>query len=169
MKTIPLTRGFFATVDDKDYWGLAIHRWQSTIGNRGKVLPTRTTNVDSKRTTVYMSREIMGADVGKYVDHINGDTLDNRRINLRLCTNAENLSNRGKPRNNTSGYKGVVYDKRRNKWYAYIGCESKGFRSKDFDSRKDAAQAYDKLALEKHGDFAKLNFPLREGNLKGKS
>ncbi len=93
----------------------------------------------------------------KYVDHINGNKLDNRDTNLRECTAIQNCSNRGTGKNNTSGYKGVTWDKSRNKWKASIKVNYKLRNLGRFISKRDAARAYNAAALELHGLFAKLN------------
>ena len=97
------------------------------------------------------------------VDHINGDTTDNRFSNLREANQVKNGVNRGKPSNNTSGFKGVSWHKQGKGWAAQLGIRVDGARSKIhlglFDTPEEAARAYDEKALELHGEFAKLNFP----------
>lgn len=99
------------------------------------------------------------------VDHRNGNGLDNRRSNLRLATQAQNMSNRGRPTNNTSGYKGVSAG-RLGGWRAYITSRGKRLDIGTFASKEEAAEAYNAKALELHGEFARLNeisyHPLRE-------
>ena len=90
-------------------------------------------------------------------DHIDGNTLDNRKINLRICNNAENNRNKDKPKSNTSGYKGVSWLNRIDKWRAYINVNKKQIHLGLFDSKDKAAIAYNIAALKYHGEFAKLN------------
>lgn len=92
-----------------------------------------------------------------FVDHINGDKLDNRRANLRLCTNAENLRN-GKSRGGSSQYKGVCLHKQNKNWIATIMKDGKAKHIGCFDDELSAAKAYDKAAISMHGAFARLNF-----------
>lgn len=89
------------------------------------------------------------------VDHINGNTLDNRRSNLRLCSQANNSANRNKSYKNTSGYKGV--SKARNKWAAKITKDYKVYHIGNYTTPELAALAYNKRAVELFGQFAKLN------------
>jgi hypothetical protein len=101
---------------------------------------------------------LMLAPDGMDVDHINGDGLCNLRENLRLCTHSENLHNRGKQINNTSGYKGVYFHKQSKKFTAKIRLEGKTTSLGYYDSPIEAAQAYDAKAREIFGEFARTNF-----------
>lgn len=93
-----------------------------------------------------------------YIDHINGDPLDNRIENLRECTRRQNNSNRKvNGKNNTSSYKGVKYSKPHNKWVAQVGGSENRRYLGLFDSALDAAIAYNSAAKELYGEFARLN------------
>jgi hypothetical protein len=94
------------------------------------------------------------------VDHINGNVLDNRKCNLRVCTRAENSRNLRKSRNNTSGYTGV--SKNKNRWCASIAYNNRRYYIGSFVSKEEAARARDLKAIELHGEFASLNFPREE-------
>jgi hypothetical protein len=108
---------------------------------------------------VKMHREIMNAPAGVFVDHRYGDGLDNRKVNLRIATRAQNQYNRRKTsKKTTSKYKGVHLDRNRNKYRAIIGCSGKRIFLGYFDNETDAAKAYDEAAKKYHGEFAKLNF-----------
>jgi hypothetical protein len=111
-----------------------------------------------------MHRQILGAPPGQQVDHINGDTLDNRRVNLRLATHGQNQHNRGKYRNNKSGYKGVSWDKAAGKWRAQIKFNNKKYNLGRYHDPIEAALAYDAAAIRLHGAFARLNFPATTNN-----
>jgi hypothetical protein len=115
----------------------------------------------STRVNEYMARRIMQAPEGVQVDHKNGNHLDNRRLNLRLATNQQNQCNRGPQCNNTSGYKGVTWHKYDQRWKAQIWVNQKNHNLGSFDDPVEAAKAYDAAALELHGRFARLNFPVR--------
>jgi len=91
------------------------------------------------------------------IDHINGKTDDNRWSNLRICTQSQNKANSGKHKNNTSGYKGVCWRKDNKKWTAGICHEGKRFHLGFFDDKEDAAMAYNKAAVELHGEFYHTN------------
>lgn len=89
------------------------------------------------------------------VDHINGNRLDNRKSNLRLCCNQENSFNKYKNSNNTSGYKGVYYDKERDKWRASIQYNGKSIKSpKRYNTPEEAYKWYIKKSNELFGDFS---------------
>ena len=112
----------------------------------------------NKNKRIRLHRYIMGlADDSLVIDHINHDKLDNRKSNLRICTHSENHAARRIQSNNTSGYKGVTYDKARSKYEVQIKFNGKKYFVGRFRNIIDAALAYNEKALELHGDFAVLN------------
>jgi hypothetical protein len=135
----------YALIDKEDAW-INEHKWNYSDTGYAQ------TGSHSQK----MHRLIMKVTKDQTIDHINGDKLDNRKSNLRLCTIADNNYNRGKQSNNTTGYKGVY--RRGSKWVAKINKNRKQIHLGQFDSPKDAAKAYDSGALIHFGDFAKLNF-----------
>lgn len=108
---------------------------------------------------VYIYRKIIGANSSEKVDHINGNPLDNRKINLRVCSHAENMRNRKIiSTKNTSGYKGVSYHTANKKWRAKIKLNGIDIHLGYFDNPVDAAKKYDDASRKYHGDFSKTNF-----------
>ena len=95
---------------------------------------------------------------GKSVDHRDGNRLNNSRANLRVCEHYENLRNRGKQKNNTTGFCGVY--KNRDRYQAQIKMNGKCLYFGTYPTPEEAARAYDEAALKLHGEFARLNFPV---------
>ena len=93
----------------------------------------------------------------RQIDHVNGNRSDNRIANLRLATNSENVCNRGKPKNNTSGFKGVSWNSGRRAWLATIRRKGSNKNLGYFATREAAADAYNRAALKYHGEFANLD------------
>ena len=152
MTRIPLTQGQFAEIDDADAAAVCEHSWHAVrIGNHWYAA----TNVNGIR--VYLHRFLLGPAPIR-IDHRNLNGLNNRRSNLRSCTQQQNLANRPKSKNNKSGYKGVCWDKSRGRWKATIGIAGRLINIGRYDDIIVAAQAYDSAAKEHHGDFAHLNF-----------
>jgi hypothetical protein len=157
MKTVPLTKNQLAIVDDEDFDRVNQWKWQA-IPNRDKWYAKRSFNKNGIRVGVRLHRFIINAPCGMDVDHINGNTLDCRKTNLRICNNSQNAQNRGKTKFNTSGYKGVSYKKKNHRWYSQIMLNKHNYHLGYFDSPEDAAIAYDKKAVELFGEFANINF-----------
>lgn len=153
-RLLPLTKGYFALVDEDDFKRLSIYKWSVEIIHN-YIRAERQIWKNGKNRKVFLSREIMNAPDGRYVDHINGDTLDNRKCNLRLCSMAENNRNVGLRTTNTSGYKGVVKSGNGFKVQIRVNSEQKylGY----FKSKTLAAMVYNLAALWYHKKFAQLN------------
>ncbi len=110
------------------------------------------------RKKLILHRVLLGVtDPKRQVDHINGDTLDNRKENLRDCNYSENNRNRKKGIRNTSGYKGVCWNKGMNKWFAQIRVNRKQINIGHYSNILDAVAAYNEAALKYHGEFANLS------------
>lgn len=106
--------------------------------------------------TILMHRLVLWADKLSDVDHVNGNGLDNRIVNLRQCTTAQNLWNQKTRRNNTSGFKGVSYarDKFRTKpWHASIMTNGRRKFIGFFSTPEEASVAYENAGREQRGEF----------------
>lgn len=157
MKTIPLTKGRVAIVDDCDYEWLSQWKWHLQTSQRtNTVYASRRAN--SK--TILMHRLILGTPEDMQTDHKNKDGLDNRRTNLRFATMQQNAHNRNRYSHNSSGYKGVIYEKETKNWRARIRIQGKLKNIGRFTTAKAAALAYDKTARQLHKQYARLNFPM---------
>ena len=161
MKTIPLTQGKVALVDDEDFEWLNQWKW---FAQKSKQTYYAQRHVwkgkGEKKEVICMHRLILGCKKGQITDHINGNGLDNRRGNLRIVTYLQNSWNRRKISGATSKYKGVHWHRWIQKWAATIG-KGKNYSRfcQYFSSEREAAKAYDRAALERFGEYAKFNFP----------
>lgn len=158
IKLIPLTQGKNAIVDADMYDHLRQWNWiASRLGKTDKFSAHRARVGGGK--LVLMHREIMKAPDERYVwvDHINGNSLDNRRGNLRIATPAENSWNTKLRVTSRSGFKGVLWSKGRKKWIASIQCNGFQVELGGFDTAEKAAAVYDSAAIRLHGRFAKPN------------
>jgi len=157
--TITLTQGRVAIVDEADHEWLSQWKWCATTrGRNGELVAIRNVWERGQHSMILMHRALLDAPEGMLVDHINHDPLDNRRSNLRLCTQTENLANQRKTRG-SSAFKGVYWDRSRQAWAAQIGRHgTPGAFLGRFASELDAAEAYDAAAAERWGEFALLNF-----------
>lgn len=108
-----------------------------------------------------LHRIVIGAKDGQIVDHINGNSLDNRRSNLRIVTHAQNMANRSCNTTSASKLKGVTYDTsmiRKKRWAASIHHQGKRIKIGRYFTKEEAAMAYDEMASRLKGQYARLNF-----------
>lgn len=149
-----------AVVDDEDYPSVRGFNW-TPMRTRSAVYARRTTkDASGRRVAILMHRALLGVSDSKtLVDHRNHDGLDNRRENLRSCTETQNQGNRQKSPGKSSVYKGVNWVAKKRKWRAYITRSYKFVHLGEFSSEEAAAAAYDKAARETFGEFALVNFP----------
>jgi hypothetical protein len=157
-RKIPLTQGQTAIVDAEDYKKLAKYKWFAAKEGRSYYArrKRKSTDVGWGRCNVKMHREILEVPAGKFIDHINHNGLDNRRANLRIVTQEQNMWNKRK--NYNTRYKGVSWLKRNSKWQVKIGYKNKRIFIGYFDDEESAAKAYDAKARELFGEYAALNF-----------
>lgn len=157
MKEIKLSRGLVTLVDDADYDWLNQWKWCAVRSrNDAPVYAKRIDLSNGGRKKITMHRLITDCPKGMYVDHIDGNGLNNQRSNLRICTNAENVRNKQKPPRGTSGYYGVTHVSK-NSWRASITANYHRIDLGCYATPEKAAQAYNDAAVEMHKEFAVLN------------
>ncbi len=156
--SIPLTRGFAAIVDAEDEAAVvAGGPWRSaSTATHVTYAVTSVPTEPGRPRTLSLHKFLTGWD---FVDHINGDGLDNRRANLRPATHAQNMANRRLNANNKSGFKGVYWNKGSRKWHAQIACDGRKHHLGFYTSVIEAAHAYDDAATRLFGEYARINFP----------
>lgn len=142
---LKLQTGNYAVIDESDYELVSRYKWYEDHGY------ARTSSNGKK---IYMHRLVMGSPSSQ-VDHINRDRLDNRKANLRVCSDLQNKWNLPKQKRNKSGYKGVT--RHSNLWRATIVVNGKQKSLGYHKEKLDAARAYDKAALEYFGEYAAIN------------
>ena len=152
--------GFNFIIDDEDWNLISTYSWYVSIKKDnayGDAYVCATYYLNGKKKTHQLSRVILNAPADKIVDHISGNTLDNRKCNLRLADKRTNAQNMRPNKNTTSKYKGVCWDKTRNKWRVNIKINDKQTYIGRFGIEEDAAKAYNEKALQFYGEYARLN------------
>jgi hypothetical protein len=164
MKTIELTKGYQALVDDEDFNRVNKLSWRAGVQSHTIYARASKYLGNQKWRTICMSRFILNVTNPKVqVDHIDGNGLNNTRSNLRICTHQQNTQNKRKPRLNSKGqipssiYKGVRFQKYNKKWNALIETHGKCIYIGCFNTEIEAAKAYNNKAQELFGDFARKN------------
>lgn len=151
MKKIPLTQGYEATVDDIEFAKFSCYKWSVAILGGNTPYAMRKSKAGK---TIYLHRQITDAPKGKVVDHIDGDSLNNRLSNLRVCSQAENVRNRKNvQKNNTSGQKGVMFRKDRRKWIVVAWKNYKRKQFGSFDNKEEAINHYKLVIAGFHENF----------------
>lgn len=155
MRTIPLTKGYSALVDDQDYEAITIHKWRVCIqSDRTKYAIRTSSRKEGKRRTIAMHRELLRTD--QHVDHKDGDGLNNRRDNLRRASKSQNGQN--VPKYKGAGrFKGASWSTRDRRWISQIQCGTVVRHIGSFKREENAAQAYNFAAAELFGEFASFN------------
>ena len=157
VKQILLTQGKFAIVDDEDFEWLNQWRWcAARAGDRWYAVRLLYQSSPRSKKNLFMHREILGLKRkdGKQTDHVNHNGLDNRRCNIRKCSNTQNQYNQKPRKGCSSKYKGVSWSKVCEKWKVAINHIHLGY----FDNEIEAVKVYDKTAKELFGEFAYTNF-----------
>jgi hypothetical protein len=162
MKKIPLTQGLFAIVDDEDFKRLSKFKWWAERDHSTRSVRARryshlikTDTGKLRKIYVFMHNEILANQHSGRVDHINLDTLDNRRSNLRLCSHKQNCRNRRMRSDNTTGFKAVKKNKKG--FGAFISTDQGRVWTGTFRTAIEAARAYNEAAKKHYGEFARLN------------
>lgn len=161
-KIITLNHGYQAIVDDDVFETINKHRWLIN-GRQTKPYASRVSGSRGNKKKYFMHRVIIGATPGDgvVVDHINGNTLDNRRSNLRVCCHKDNMKNQAGRKKSTSIFKGVSRDEKNKKWVVQVMLNGRRvFHARAIDEI-EAALAHDVIATRVHGEHAWLNFPRR--------
>lgn len=159
-RLIALTQDQVCEADTADYDWLMTWHWYAWFNKNGRcfyAVRTKPEEEDLNRGRVYMHRAIAGGIEGLHVDHIDQNSLNNRRENLRPATSSQNGCNRPVQVNSGNGLKGVCLDKRYGTWYAQIKINKKPIHLGSFKTKEEAAIAYNEAAVRLHGEFACLN------------
>lgn len=155
---ILLQNGMHTIIDDEDYEKISQYHWYAKTNKNGRVdVACSFYNKNCKQKTLRLHRVILSAPDKILVDHINGNTLDNRKCNLRLCNNSQNCKNRKSitKNKNSSKYKGVF--RWRNKWKAQIRTDDGLKFLGCYLIEEDAAHAYNIASIQYHKEFSALN------------
>lgn len=152
MKEIRLSQNKISLIDDSDYEFISRYKWYAELRSNSWYA-----RHDFPNKKVYLHVYLLGEDLKHKIDHKDHDGLNNTRENLRICTNSQNGMNKRKSENCSSIYKGVCWEKRRNKWIAFISPDSTFKFLGYFDDEIEAAKAYDEAAIKYFGDFSCLN------------
>lgn len=138
-------------IDDEDYEKVMQYKWYSS--SAGYIIG----RFPRSRKIIYLHRFLICVPDNLHGDHINRNKLDNQKNNLRICTKMQNSANRSLGKNNTSGYKGVVWNKKEKRWRAVIWYKEKYYLLGKYETKNEAALAYNQAAIKLHGAFAALN------------
>jgi hypothetical protein len=164
VKEIQLSQGYVALVSDRDYGRVSKHKWSVHItrnknGSIKTIYATRGVWLNGFCSARWLHRVILQVSNPKIkVDHKNRNGLDCRRGNLRMATYSQNTSNTKLYSSNTSGFKGVAWNKQNKQWVAYIYVDNTRIHLGYFLDKNKAAKVRDTAAKHYHKQFADLNF-----------
>jgi hypothetical protein len=163
MKEIPLSKGKVALVDDEDYEWLIRWKWHYGCATENDNKSGYAMHDNGKhgklgnKRSIRMHHIVLGCESNIEIDHIDGNTLNNQKYNLRPVTHQQNSFNRKPNRNHSSKYKGVVWSKQHGKWRSRIRINQQLKHLGYFTDENEAALAYNKAAFELFGEYARLN------------
>jgi hypothetical protein len=141
---IPLTQGKYALIDADDLPVVSAYRWHLSVTKSGLMYAAAS---QGRAKKIYMHRLLMNAPHGVMVDHRNGDSLDNTRANMRLCTNAENQRNARRRKGQNTMPTGVRWESRKGRWIVIVRVDS-------YETEEEAVAASLKAKEYFYGDFA---------------
>jgi hypothetical protein len=147
---ILLINGSEVQIDDEDFPEISKYRWRISKSNK-----TKTYIKGGPCSAIYMHRFIMQANDGFDVDHIDGDTFNNKRSNLRICIHSDNLCNSRRRSDNKSGHRGIGYDKKGDRWVAETTYRGSRIRIGRYKTKEEAVAKYEEYARELFGVFYK--------------
>lgn len=153
MKQIKLAQGKLVIVDDEKYEYVNQWTWSFSMGYAKR----REKLGQNKFHTIQMHRVLMDCPKNMQVDHIDGNGLNNQKNNLRICSPLQNMRNQKVRKNNSSGYRGVHWSIKHNKWIARIGSNYMRIHLGCFDDKREAAEAFNNASKKYHGEFGRLN------------
>lgn len=160
MIELKLTQNKTSLIDDDDWELVSKYKWHA-LCKEGRWYARTKLRINGKWIGLEMQKLIMGVPIGSprndLVDHRDGDGLNNRKENLRRCTKSQNMMNRGRQANNKTGFKGVFWDKREQRFAAKICTDKKTVFLGQFKDVEQAACAYNIAALKHHGEFSYQN------------
>lgn len=136
-----------ALIDLEDIYKVKNYKWR--VDNNGYAL----TDINGTSKKLSLHRLIMNCPDDKVIDHINHNKLDNRKENLRICTQHQNTMNQGIRSNNSSGVTGVYFDKSRNKWVAQIKHNYRKIFLGRFNTKEEAIEARKQAEIEYFGEY----------------
>ena len=154
---IPLKQGQFAIIDNEDFNLVKDYKWHLKKERYTYYVRANIRLSSGKYKMIRLHRLILNLSNSEICDHINGNGLDNRKINIRIATHAQNNANRKKAQKKSSKYKGVCWNKERNLWQANIYLDQKTINLGCFANEEEAAKVYNSSAVKLFGAFAKLN------------
>ena len=152
---VPLTQGKEAIIDKEDIDKVSQYTWFA-VKNGCRYATTAARNAENRVVNIAMHRLIMDNPVGFEIDHVDGDGLNNTKLNLRLATRQQNAFNLKKPKNNTSGFKGVSWCQASNRWKATISVNRVRHHLGFYNTKEQAYQAYCQASERFHGEFGRI-------------